>query len=445
MALVMSWALGSLPQNSGSARLIAFQPIVEPTSCEWMPEDQAPASLAAMTSFQAAQRSTLAAQASGAGARDEVAARQPVRFIHDPNASFSNVVVDPKRDEVVLLDANRFEILVYNRLDNTAPSQPRTEPKRRIGGQKTLSQFASDIYVDPVNSDIYAVNNDSLRGMNVFSTRANGDVPPDRHFEAPYGSFGINVDEQMQELFVTIQHDSAIGVWPKTAEGQATPIRSIQGGRTRLADPHGIAFDLKNRLMYVANFGTSRLATAGREPRPGVMRIPNWPAGNQMYREEVVPGTGKFGPPSITVYPMRSFGDVSPLRLIQGPKTLLSWPTGISVDSERGELYVANDTGDSVTVYGPTANGDVAPIRVLKGPKTLIKNPLGVHVDVVHDEVWVANYGNHSATVYRRTATGDVPPLRVIRSAPATATATMISNPFEITFDAKRQEILVPS
>jgi DNA-binding beta-propeller fold protein YncE len=355
------------------------------------------------------------------------------------------VAVDAARNEVVLLDANRFDILVYDRLANAPLTGALTQPKRRIGGVKTQSQFASTMFIDPTNGDIYAVNNDSLIGLNVFSRRAVGDVAPDRHFDAPYGSFGLAVDETKQELFLTIQHDSAVGVWPKSAAGEAQPIRSLQGDRTRLADPHAIAFDLENRLMFVTNFGTSRLAVPGTAGRRGAPRIAHWPAGTQFYRDEVVVGSGRFGLPSVTVFPMDARGNVAPLRVIQGPKTQLSWPTGISVDAEHGELFVANDTGDAITVYSTTANGDVAPIRSLKGPKTSIKNPLGVFVDVASDELWVANYGNHTATVYRRTASGDSPPLRVIRSAPADAPATMISNPYSIAYDPTREEILVPS
>ena len=442
LALVIAWAASSVPHFNGS-RLIAFQAAVEPATCSWMADEPLP-QLSDPAAYQRSQVG-FASDASAAADAETVAARKPLTWIRDPNASFSNVIVDQARDEVILLDANRFDILVYDRLSNTPSSAARTQPKRKIGGPKTLSQYASDIYVDQANGDIYAINNDSLRGMNVFSTRATGDVAPDRHFDAPYGSFGLNVDEKMQELFVSVQHDSAIGVWPKGADGTTRPIRSLQGDRTGLADPHGIAFDLKNRLMFVANFGTSRLAVPGRRASPDTLRIPHWPAGTQLYRNEVVPGSGKFEAASITVYPMNAQGNTAPLRVIQGPKTLLSWPTGISVDSEHGELYVANDTGDSITVYSVTADGNVAPTRVLGGPHSLIKNPLGVYVDVAHDEVWVANYGNHMATVYRRTASGDTPPLRVIRSAPPEATATMISNPFEIAYDPTRQEILVPS
>ena len=74
--------------------------------------------------------------------------------------------------------------------------------------------------------------------------------------------------------------------------------------------------------------------------------------------------------------------------------------------------------GDSILVFDASASGDVAPIRVLKGPKTLIKNPTGIHVDANNDELWVANFGNHTATAYKLTAAGDTAPLRTIRSAP---------------------------
>jgi DNA-binding beta-propeller fold protein YncE len=131
------------------------------------------------------------------------------------------------------------------------------------------------------------------------------------------------------------------------------------------------------------------------------------------------------------------------LRVIQGPKTRLNWPTALAVHPDRGEVFVANDVGDAVTVFRTDANGDVAPIRVLKGPHSLIKNPTGLAVDVTNNELWVANFGNHSATVYRIDAAGDVVPLRVIRSAPMETPAPMLSNAHVAVFDTKRKEVLV--
>jgi DNA-binding beta-propeller fold protein YncE len=122
---------------------------------------------------------------------------------------------------------------------------------------------------------------------------------------------------------------------------------------------------------------------------------------------------------------------------------MLDWPTALAVDSVHHELYVANDTADSVTVYSEDAKGDVAPIRVLKGPKSLIKNPTGLAYDEKNEELWVANFGDHAATVFKRTASGDTAPIRVIRSAPIDTPSPMMSNPHTVAYDSKRDQILV--
>jgi DNA-binding beta-propeller fold protein YncE len=101
--------------------------------------------------------------------------------------------------------------------------------------------------------------------------------------------------------------------------------------------------------------------------------------------------------------------------------------------------------GDSILVFDAAANGDVAPVRVLKGPKTLIKNPTGIYVDATNGELWVANFGNHSATAYKLDAAGDTAPLRVIRSAPANEPTLSIGNPHPVAYDTKREQLLVPN
>jgi DNA-binding beta-propeller fold protein YncE len=55
----------------------------------------------------------------------------------------------------------------------------------------------------------------------------------------------------------------------------------------------------------------------------------------------------------------------SPLRVIQGPKTQMDWPTGIAIDQDRDEIFVANDGGNSVLVFAATAS-DRRAIRALE-------------------------------------------------------------------------------
>jgi DNA-binding beta-propeller fold protein YncE len=303
---------------------------------------------------------------------------------------------------------------------------------------KTNIEFQAGVYIDPRTGEVYGVNNDSHDTMVVFSRAARGNVAPDRELEIPHGSFGIAVDEENQELFLAIQHDSAVVVYRKTATGDNAPIRLLQGERTRLANPHAIALDPRRGLIFVTNHGavSSRRPVADRGNGPA-----NWPLG----REDAIPGSGRMLPAAITVHARTASGDAAPVRVIEGPRTRLNWPTGIAVDPERGELYVANDAGESILVFDAAAQGNVAPRRVLAGPRTGLKNPTGVALDPQNGELWVANFGNHTATAYPLAAQGDVAPLRTIRSAPAGTVSHMIGNPGGVAFDTRREEILVPN
>jgi hypothetical protein len=140
-------------------------------------------------------------------ASTDLSQRQPLRTIRDPYAAYSAVAVDNTHNEVVLTDENLFNLWVYDRTAGT-PANGSTEPKRIIGGLNTKIEFQCGLYVDPANGDIYAVNNDTIDTLVVFSRKAVGDVAPDRQLHTPHGTFGIAVDEEGKKLFLTVQHDN---------------------------------------------------------------------------------------------------------------------------------------------------------------------------------------------------------------------------------------------
>jgi DNA-binding beta-propeller fold protein YncE len=215
-------------------------------------------------------------------------------------------------------------------------------------------------------------------------------------------------------------------------------LRFIQGPNTGLADPHGLVVDSQNDEIFVANQGNWHLEAAGSQPTEsaadsGAARSPGL-------------STGKFQLPSITVYARTATGDVAPLRTIQGSKTGMNWPHGISLDPVSGQIVVANTGDNSILFFDRIASGNVAPLRVIRGPATKLDGPTGVTIDTKRNELWVTNWDNHTAAVFPRTATGNVAPLRPIRGAPASAPrATGFGNPGDVTFDSKRGEILVPN
>ncbi len=435
-----------LPVPTGSPQLVSYQPLPEMGSSELCL--LMPASTSFFTAYALAQQSAPGSSLPAETTRND-GDRPPQRVIHDTRPTFSAVVVDPVRDEVVVQDENLFQILVYDRLANTPPQATMTEPKRFIGGVKTKVEFNCGLYVDPRSGDLYSVSNDTVDTMVVFSRQAEGNATPDRQLTTPHGTYGIAVDEENQELYLTIEHDSAVVVYRKTASEEEEPLRLLQGDRTGLADPHGIAVDTNRDLMFVANHGSVHSVSASSNQ--GAVQMvtatrsqqakENWP----LDRNFGIPGSGQLLPPSITVYSRTASGNTAPIAVIQGAKTQLNWPAVIAVDPRRGELFVANDGGHSILVFRATDKGNVAPLRVLKGPKTGLKNPTGVSLDFENNELWVSNFSNHSVTVYSRTADGDTPPLRTIRAAPLGKVALGIGNPGAVAYDSKRKEILVPN
>jgi DNA-binding beta-propeller fold protein YncE len=431
--------------SNGRPQLMSITPLPELAGdmCEWEP---ASASVS-LTSQQARARQfstrRLGELALTAAQVDDMSRRKHVRMIKDSFSAFSQIAVDVKNDEVVMTDESLFQILAYSRTENTPPKAAMSEPKRILGGLETSIEYQCGIYVDPGTGDIYAVNNDTVDKLVIFSRDKKGNVPPTRIINTPHTTYGIAVDEDRQELFLTAQESSSVVAYRKLAAADEAPLRMLQGDKTLLADPHGIAIDSQRKLLFISNFGNVSTKDKAHSSGEGfgVSNKANWP----MARESAVPGTGRSTGASITVYALDANGDVPPMRVIKGPKTQMSWPTSMSLDPAKNDLYVANDTGDSILVFDAHAEGDAAPRRVIKGPKSKVKSPTGVYFDAVHNELWVANFGNHSASVYAANAAGDTPPLRVIRTAPPEAGVPNIGNAYAPAYDSKREQILVPN
>jgi DNA-binding beta-propeller fold protein YncE len=240
-----------------------------------------------------------------------------------------------------------------------------------------------------------------------------------RILKTPHRLFASAIDEEKGEFYITLQHPPKVYVYKNGAAGTDKPIRSIEGPHTYLHDTHGIAIDFKKRLMFVGSWGNSS--------------DPN------------VAGSGKIYPPSINVYPLDASGDVAPLRVITGSKTLLDWPGGMALDPDTGYVWVANDVGGNILVFKGTDEGDVAPTQLVQGPKTALNHPAGIAFDEKNREVWVSNMGNSSAAAFSPAANGDVPPIRLIRSAPLGRESVKFGKPQAVAFDSKRDLYLVPN
>jgi DNA-binding beta-propeller fold protein YncE len=351
----------------------------------------------------------------------------PVRSVADPYPSLHSVTVDPENNKVLMSDSNRGGLLVYDRAAGTVPgSDAVSEPVSQVRGPATGMMFVAGVASDPRNRELFAVNNDIGDRMEVFPYDAEGNVKPKRILFVPHGSWGVALNRQREELAITVEHANTVVVYRRDATLGDAPLRVLHGSDTGLQDPHGIIFDEAHNEITVANHG-------------------NWAP---LTRAESLQGElkgGKFDLPSITTYAGDANKDQAPTRKIQGKHTELNWPMGIALDPLHDEIAVASYGNDSILVFHRDAQGDVTPIRTIGGSRTGVAGPMGVSIDTKNDEIWVTNYRDHSAAVFARTAKGNVAPKRWLRNAPAGTPAVGFGNPGAVTYDSKRDQILVPN
>ncbi len=352
----------------------------------------------------------------------------PTAAIMDPWPTFDGIAVDGENGIVAMSDENRHGILIYDAASGGASSKV-TPPRGWVIGPSVKLGFVAGVTVNPKRREILVTNNDG-GGVEVFPYDSNGDTKPIRSLTVPHQSWGMSFDVEHDELAVTSQQYQGISIYSAEDTGVVRPRRTIRGMATRLEDPHGVFLDGARDEVFAANHGnwTEMKSYAGDEPAFPGKYIP-----------------GRFEPSSIRVYKASSNGDVPPIRTLQGNKTQLAWPMGITVDKERSELLVANYASNSILIFPVTAEGDVAPARFIGGPHTGIVGPVGVGLDTKRNEIWVANYGDHSAVVFDRLASGDVAPKRIIRNAPEGTPTTGFTNAASAAYDPKRQEVLVPN
>lgn len=418
------FALASSPVNRlwerfrGSPRLVSVEELPDNPEC-YRPvsmEARGPSFSSTHNLFSDFGETTVEAQEAGPSVNLE---RPPVRVLRDTAPIYSSVAVDDKRNEVFLQDNNLWSIRVFSRLDNAKPGTPPTEARRVIMGNDTDVQFNSCVYIDPINGDVYSVENDIGDVIVTFEHDATGNAKPIRKLRVTHRAYAMAMDEENQEFFVSVQHPPQVAVYRRGASGNEQPKRLLIGEKTQLSDSHGMAIDVRRKLLFVDNWGN--------------------------IADDAVPGSGRFGPPTITVYRLQANGDEAPLRIIQGPKTGLDWPGSLSVDQDTGDLYVANDMGQDIIVFHSGDQGDVAPSRMIKGPRTGLSYPVGVFADSQNKEVWATNIGNSTATVYPIGATGDVAPLRIIRSAEEGKQSLRFGKTQALAYDSIREQILVPN
>lgn len=249
------------------------------------------------------------------------------------------------------------------------------------------------LWYDAPSNELYV-----LKGKNILvfnnANKANGHVspariisPPDIYSSSPYmGYSNIWLDNTSNELFVVSPYLSSFFVFTDatTANGNITPAWVIS--ETTMNHPVSLWLDSNTDQLYVLSSSDDDIL--------------------------------------VFTDATTASGHIIPARIISGTETGLNYPTGLWLDSNSDQLYVASGysyTTILVFTQASTTNGNVAPARSITSA-TLYSTPCWLWLDSLSNELYViCRYNGIGAFVFTNatTANGNVVPTRKITATQA--------------------------
>jgi hypothetical protein len=214
----------------------------------------------------------------------------------------------------------------------------------------------------------------SVPRIAAFARWANGNIAPRRAIQGQATKLsrtihGLDYDRVNDEIVAPVYEGGAILVFRGGANGEEEPIRTIQGDKTMLLGPQTAAVDAKNNEIFVGD-----------------------------------PSTG-----SILVFDRIANGNVAPKRILRGPKTGLREVVGVAVDTKRNLLVASSKTATreftGILIFNRTDSGDVAPLRAIAGNETGIGRSRQVTVDPERGKIYlgVQSTNYHAERPYLET------------------------------------------
>ena len=117
--------------------------------------------------------------------------------------------------------------------------------------------------------------------------------------------------------------------------------------------------------------------------------------------------------PQIAAFARVAEGNAKAARKIEGQSTLLSRTMhAIAYDEIHDEFVVNQPFGLAIMTFKGGAKGEEAPLRVIQGPHTMLAGASTLAIDPVNNEILIPERGK--ILVFPREANGDVAPIRIL-------------------------------
>jgi len=256
---------------------------------------------------------------------------KPKRRLYVPHQTWG-ISLNPVQDEIAISVQQLSMVAVYRREATGLEA-----PLRIIKGPHTEMADPHGVRWDVAHHEIVVASHGNYSVITPYSA---------------YDAEGSNTPTSVGGHFLL----PSLSVFEDSAKGDARPLRTIQGPRTKLNWPMGIDIDAANNEIAVANNGDN----------------------------------------SVLVFSRMADGDVTPARVIGGVRTGISSPMSVAIDTKNDELWVANYGDHTALVFSRTATGDAAPKRIIRNapagtPTGGFGNPYAVAYDSKRDELLVPN------------------------------------------------------
>lgn len=258
---------------------------------------------------------------------------RPLRLLSVPHQAWG-LVLSHSHDEIAVSVEISNAVVFYRREANGVEA-----PQQVIRGPHTGLADPHGIYWDDARDEIGVANHGNFRGL--VRNTGSGCVP----------AFADDETAEAGEF-----RPPSITIYSATSKDDQAPLRTIQGARTELDWPMGIAVDPAHNEIIVANNGDNSILTFARN---------------------------------------RS-GNVAPMRIIRGGRTGINRPMGLAIDMKHDEIWVSNFADHSAVAFDRVADGDVVPKRIIRSaaagtPSAGLGNPMALAYDCKREEILVPN------------------------------------------------------